>query len=119
MLDKSIKEQLSTYLDMLENDITIKISIGNDKASLEVSELIDEIASMSSKIHVENATLRRTPSFSVNAMNEDTGVTFAGLPLGHEFSSLVLALLQVSGRAPKVDESIIKSIRAIDRDLNF
>lgn len=119
MLDENIKKQLSGYLDMLENDIIIKKSIGNDKASLEVAELIDEISSMSSKIHVENATLKRTPSFSINRMNEDTGVTFAGVPLGHEFSSLVLALLQVSGRPPKVDENLIKSIKSIDRDLNF
>lgn len=119
MLDKNIKEQLSTYLNMLENDIIIKKNIGNDKASLEVSELIDEISSMSSKIHVENANLKRIPSFSINRMNEDTGVTFAGVPLGHEFSSLVLALLQVSWRPPKVDENLIKSIKSIDRDLNF
>lgn len=119
MLDKNIKEQLATYLDMLENDILIKKNIGNDKASIEVAELIDEISSMSSKIHVENANLKRIPSFSINTMNEDTGVTFAGAPLGHEFSSLVLALLQVSGRPPKVDENIIKSIKSIDKDLNF
>ncbi|MFU7518087.1 alkyl hydroperoxide reductase subunit F, partial [Clostridium sp. HCS.1] len=97
-----MKEQLSTYLNMLENVILIKKNLGTDKYSLEVAELIDEISSMSSKIHVENATLKRTPSFSVNSMNEDTGVIFAGVPLGHEFSSLVLALLQVSGRPPKV-----------------
>ena len=119
MLDKNIKEQLSTYLNMLENDILIKKNLGTDKYSLEVAELIDEISSMSSKIHVENATLKRTPSFSVNSMNEDTGVIFAGVPLGHEFSSLVLALLQVSGRPPKVDESIINRIKSIDRELNF
>lgn len=119
MLDKNIKEQLKTYLDMLENDILIKKTIGDDKVSLEVSELIDEISSMSSKIHVENANLKRIPSFSINRMNEDTGITFAGAPLGHEFSSLVLALLQVSGRPPKIDENIIKTIKSIDKDLNF
>ena len=119
MLDKNIKEQLSNYLNMLENDIVIKKNIGNDKTSLEVAELIDEISSMSSKIHVEDAELKRTPSFSINRMKEDTGVIFAGLPLGHEFSSLVLALLQVSGRPPKVDENLINSIKSIDRDLNF
>lgn len=119
MLDENIKEQLSTYLNMLENDILIKKTIGDDEASLEVDKLIDQIASMSSKIHVETADLERVPSFSINSMNQDTGVTFAGLPLGHEFSSLVLALLQVSGRPPKVDEEIIKSIKSIDRDLKF
>jgi NADH-dependent peroxiredoxin subunit F len=119
MLDKNIKQQLASYLEMLENDIVIKKNVGNDKTSLEVNELIDEISAMSPKIHVETANLNRTPSFSINRMNEDTGVTFAGVPLGHEFSSLVLALLQVSGRPPKVDEGLIKSIKSIDRDLAF
>ncbi|MBE6054638.1 MAG: alkyl hydroperoxide reductase subunit F [Clostridium sartagoforme] len=119
MLDNDLKKQLSSYLDMLENDIVIKKSIGDDNTSLEVAELIDEIAALSPKIHVETATLNRIPSFSINRINEDTGVTFAGLPLGHEFSSLVLALLQVSGRPPKVDENLIRSIKSIDRDLNF
>lgn len=119
MLDKNIKQQLASYLEMLENDIVIKKNVGNDKISLEVNELIDEISSMSPKIHVEIATFDRTPSFSINRMHEDTGVTFAGVPLGHEFSSLVLALLQVSGRPPKIDESLIKSIKSIDRDLSF
>lgn len=119
MLDKNIKQQLASYLEMLENDIVIKKNVGNDKTSLEVNELIDEISSMSPKIHVEIATFDRTPSFSINRMHEDTGVTFAGVPLGHEFSSLVLALLQVSGRPPKIDESLIKSIKSIDRDLSF
>lgn len=119
MLDENIKEQLSTYLNMLENDILIKKTIGDNEASAEVDKLIDEIASMSSKIHVEDADLERVPSFSINSMNEDTGVTFAGLPLGHEFSSLVLALLQASGRPPKVDEDIIKTIKSIDKDLKF
>lgn len=119
MLDKNIKQQLASYLEMLENDIVIKKNVGNDKISLEVNELIDEISSMSPKIHVEIATFDRTPSFSINRMHEDTGVTFAGVPLGHEFSSLVLALLQVSGRPPKIDEILIKSIKSIDRDLSF
>ena len=62
---------------------------------------------MSPKISVEEAELPRTPSFSVNRVGEDTGVIFAGVPMGHEFTSLVLALLQVSGRPPKVDQEVI------------
>ena len=119
MLDENIKQQLAAYIEMLENDILIKLSIGEDSASKELSELIKEISSMSPKIHLENAKLSRIPSFSINRMNEDTGVVFAGIPLGHEFSSLVLALLQVSGRAPKVDDEIIERIKSIDKDLEF
>ncbi len=74
---------------------------------------------MSPRITIEHAELERTPSFSVNRVGEDTGVIFAGLPLGHEFTSLVLALLQVSGRAPKIDESTVKRIQAIKEPMNF
>ena len=74
---------------------------------------------MSSKITVEKVELERTPSFSVNRVGEDTGVTFAGVPLGHEFTSLVLALLQVSGRAPKVDQNVIDQIKNIEGEYHF
>jgi alkyl hydroperoxide reductase subunit F len=74
---------------------------------------------MSSKITVEKVELNRTPSFSINRVGEETGITFAGVPLGHEFTSLVLALLQVSGRAPKIDQSIIDQIKKIDGEYHF
>src|SRR5690606_41786990 len=80
---------------------------------------VEELASMSSKITVEKAELSRTPSFSINRVGEETGVAFAGVPLGHEFTSLVLALLQVSGRAPKVEQSVIDSIKNIDGEYHF
>src|SRR5690625_4392392 len=106
MLEKEIKQQLEQYLDLLENDIVIKVSVGDDNVSKETFELVNEIAEMSSMITVEEVTLERTPSFSINRKGEpDSGVVFAGIPLGHEFTSLVLALLQVSGRAPKIEDS--------------
>ena len=119
VLEEKLKQQLKAYLDLLENDIVIKKNIGEDKVSQEVNELIDLIVSMSSKVQVETAVFERTPSFSINRINEETGVVFAGLPLGHEFASLVLALLQVSGRAPKVDQEVIESIRNIDQVMQF
>ncbi|EEL36387.1 NADH dehydrogenase [Bacillus cereus Rock3-28] len=81
--------------------------------------LVDELATMSSKITVEKVELERTPSFSVNRPDEDTGVVFAGIPLGHEFTSLVLALLQVSGRAPKVEKKLIDQIKNIQGEYHF
>lgn len=119
LLDSDIKEQLNQYLQLLESDILIKISAGADSASSEMVDLVEEIASMSSKIGMEKAELSRTPSFSVNRIGEDTGVNFAGIPLGHEFTSLVLALLQVSGRAPKVDESLIDTVKKLNGVYNF
>ncbi|NUJ33087.1 alkyl hydroperoxide reductase subunit F, partial [Pseudoalteromonas sp. 2103] len=113
MLDAEIKQQLEQYLGLLENDILLKVSSGSDKVSREMLELIDELATISTKIKIEHTQLERTPSFSVNRIGEDTGITFAGVPLGHEFTSLVLALLQVSGRTPKVEQKVIDQIKAI------
>jgi NADH-dependent peroxiredoxin subunit F len=119
ILDADIKAQLDQYLQLLENDILLKVSAGTDELSKDMLALVDELATMSAKIKVENTTLERTPSFSVNRIGEDTGVTFAGIPLGHEFTSLVLALLQVSGRAPKVDQKIIDQVKSIQGEYHF
>lgn len=119
MLDANIKSQLAQYFQLLEGDIQIKVSAEDDKVSQDTLTLLDEISAMSSKIKVEKAKLKRTPSFSINRPGEDTGITFAGLPMGHEFTSLILALLQVSGRAPKVDQSIINQIKHVQGEYHF
>ncbi|HEX5564842.1 MAG TPA: alkyl hydroperoxide reductase subunit F [Sporosarcina sp.] len=119
ILDADIKQQLAQYLELMEGDILLKVSAGEDKVSREMLSLVDELATMSSRIQVEHAELERTPSFSVNRIGEDTGVVFAGIPLGHEFTSLVLALLQVSGRAPKVDKKVIEQVKKIEDKLHF
>ncbi|EJR01564.1 MULTISPECIES: alkyl hydroperoxide reductase subunit F [Bacillus cereus group] len=119
ILDADIKTQLSQYLQLMENDILLKVSAGEDNVSKDMLALVDELATMSSKITVEKVELERTPSFSVNRPGEDTGVVFAGIPLGHEFTSLVLALLQVSGRAPKVEQKLIDQIKNIQGEYHF
>ncbi|WP_045521840.1 alkyl hydroperoxide reductase subunit F [Neobacillus niacini] len=119
LLDADIKAQLSQYLQLMEGDILLKVSAGTDDVSRDMLLLIDELATMSSNIKVEKTELEKTPGFSVNRIGEDTGVTFAGIPLGHEFTSLVLALLQVSGRAPKVDQKVIDQIKAIKGEYHF
>lgn len=119
MLETAIKQQLDQYLQLMEGDVVLRVSAGEDKVSNEMLELVNELASMSSRISVERATLERTPSFSVNRPSEETGIVFAGIPLGHEFTSLVLALLQVSGRAPKVDADTIKQIQNIEGTYHF
>jgi alkyl hydroperoxide reductase subunit F len=119
MLDAEIKKQLAEYLQLLENDVLIKISAGSDSVSKDMTDLIDELTALSPRIKTEQVKLPRTPSFTINRMEEDTGVTFAGIPLGHEFTSLVLALLQVSGRAPKVDGRLIDQVKNIKGEYHF
>src|SRR5690625_3320523 len=119
ILEPEMKQQLAQYLELLEGEILLKVSTDSDKTSKDMVALVDELASLSSKITIEHTVLERTPSFSVNRPDEDTGIVFAGLPLGHEFTSLVLALLQVSGRAPKIDDEVKEQIEAIDDELHF
>ncbi len=119
LLDQDIKEQLSQYLQLMEGDVLIKVSTGSDTISSDMIALVDEIASMSPMITIEKTKLPRTPSFSIHRAGEDSGITFAGIPLGHEFNSLVLALLQVSGRAPKVEQTIIDQIKGIKGTYHF
>lgn len=118
-LDADIREQLSQYLQLMEGDVQIQVSAGSDAVSHEMLELVDEIAGLSSKITVERTELSRTPSFHVNRAGEDTGIAFAGIPLGHEFTSLVLALLQASGRPPKVEQHLIDQIKNIRGEYRF
>ncbi|WP_281198313.1 alkyl hydroperoxide reductase subunit F [Staphylococcus schleiferi] len=119
MLNQELKQQLSQLLDLMEGDVVLKASTGSDENSQKVENLVNEVAEMSSRITVEKADLKRTPSFSINRPGEDTGITFAGVPLGHEFNSFVLALLQVSGRAPKEEQSVIDQIKSIEQPLHF
>lgn len=119
MLDAEIKSQLAQYLQLMEGDIVIKLSAGTDDVSQKMTALIEELASMSDHITVERTELQRTPSFSINRPGEDTGVIFAGIPLGHEFTSLILALLQVSGRPPKVEEKVINQIKKLQGPYHF
>ncbi len=119
-LEADIKAQLAQYLQLLEGDLLLQVSAGADAASAEMLALVEEIAGMSPRIKVEKTALARTPSFSVNRAGAgDSGIVFAGVPLGHEFTSLVLALLQVSGRAPKVEEAVIQQIKAIKGEYHF
>jgi alkyl hydroperoxide reductase subunit F len=113
MLDESLKTQLKAYLERLVNPIELVASTDTSSASLEMMALLNDIIAQSDKMSLreDNAAANvRKPSFAVNRIGEDTGVRFAGLPMGHEFTSLVLALLQVSGYPPKVEADVIEQI---------
>lgn len=115
-LDATIKAQLEQYLALMEGPVTITTWTDESNTSTEMTELLGEIASMSSLVTVEPGALdgTRSPSFRVGER-----IAFAGVPMGHEFTSLIMALLQVSGRKPKVDDKIIDQIKAIRGEYNF
>ena len=120
MLDPALKSQLGGYLEKLTRPVEIVASIDESDASREMLQLLREIEGLSSRIRVvERDDVERKPSFSLNRPGEAIGIRFAAIPLGHEFTSLVLALLQVGGHPPKIDASIAERIKALDGDYHF
>jgi alkyl hydroperoxide reductase subunit F len=114
MLDANIKQQLTTYLQMLRHPIELIASLDNSEGSAQIKVLLDEIKECSTLVSVRfdgEHTLR--PSFAVAKTGENGRVRFAGLPLGHEFTSLLLALLHVGGHPPKLEAEVIEQIKSL------
>ena len=121
MLDATLKTQLKSYLEKVVYPLELVASLDDSAKAREMKELLQEIVLLSDKITlVERMEAGvRTPSFSINRSGTDIGVRFAGVPLGHEFTSLVLALLQVGGHTIKFDDAVIEQIRNLDGDYEF
>ena len=118
MLDQNLKNQVKGYLQLLEREVVISISLDDSENSKKLRDFVDEVASLTDKIKVDEADLKFKPSFSLSS-GSVSGVTFAGLPLGHEFESFILALLQVGGRPPKIDGKTRERIEALDEEMEF
>ena len=120
MLDDTLKAQLQQYLGMLRQPITLIASLDDSATGADMRELLQTIASLSDKVTLDTSgNDARKPSFVIARAGETTGVRFAGLPLGHEFTSLVLALLWTGGHPPKVAQDVIDSIKTLDGDYSF
>jgi NADH-dependent peroxiredoxin subunit F len=120
MLEATLKTQLQTYLGMLRQPIRLIATLDDSAAAVELRELLVEIAGLSDKVSLdESGSDGRTPSFVIARAGETTGVRFAAIPLGHEFTSLVLALLWTGGHPPKVEAEVLEQIRALDGDYKF
>ncbi len=121
MLDANLKTQLQGYLQRLMHTVEIIASVDDADSSREMLELLGEVASTSDKLKlvVQRDDAERRPSFALRAPGTDARVRFAGLPVGHEFTSLILALLQVGGHPPKADTALLDQIRALEGDCLF
>ena len=120
MLDDTLKSQLAGYLQRLTQPVEIVASLDARPASAEMRTLLDEIATLSPLITVRHdGSDARRPSFSISRAGHAMGIRFAAIPMGHEFTSLVLALLQAGGHPPKVEAETIEQIRALDGDFAF
>ena len=120
MLDANLKTQLKAYLERLVMPIELAASLDDGEKSRELEQLLREIAGLSDRIrYVRRDDDARRPSFAIERAGSDVSVRFAGIPLGHEFTSLVLALLQVGGYPPKVSEELLEQVRQLDGDFHF
>ncbi len=120
MLDSNLKTQLQAYLEKVTEPIELVATVDEGAKSAELLELLEEIAALSPRISVRrDGQEARKPSFAIRRVGSDIEVRFAGLPMGHEFTSLVLALLQVGGYPPKVDPQVAEQIRALPGEYRF
>ncbi|MBV7316517.1 alkyl hydroperoxide reductase subunit F [Shewanella sp. NIFS-20-20] len=119
MLDTNLKQQLQTYLLNLKRPVELLVSADDAPKSLEIIRLADDIASLSSLVSIKRVEGERTPSMQVTSPETDTRITFAGLPMGHEFTSLVLALLHTGGHPIKITAEQIEQIRHLPGKFAF
>jgi alkyl hydroperoxide reductase subunit F len=120
MLDANLKSQLQAYLTRITQPIELVASLDEQPAAAQMRELLEEVAALSDKIALRlDGQSARRPSFQVRRAGTDMGVNFAAIPMGHEFTSLVLALLQAGGHPAKVEAELIEQIESLDADLEF
>ncbi|MDN5514551.1 MAG: alkyl hydroperoxide reductase subunit F [Pseudomonas sp.] len=120
MLDANLKAQLKAYLEKVTLPFEIVASLDDSAKSQELLGMLQDIVGLTDKITLKtDGSDARRPSFSLVRPGADIGLTFAGIPMGHEFTSLVLALLQVGGHPSKLDADTIAQIKSIEGTFEF
>ncbi|MDQ2703312.1 MAG: alkyl hydroperoxide reductase subunit F [Pseudomonadota bacterium] len=119
MLDADLKTQLTAYMEKLVQPIELVASLDDSDAARELDALLRDIASTSDRITLREGDDARKPSFAIVRTGTDVSVRFAGIPMGHEFTSLVLALLQVGGYPPKIEEALANQVRDLEGEFAF
>ena len=120
MLDTNLKAQLGAYLERVKLPFEITASLDDSDAAQEMHGLLQDIVSLSDKITLKTDGMdARKPSFALNRIGEAPRIRFAAIPMGHEFTSLVLALLQVGGHPPKIEAELIGQIKDLEGDFRF
>ena len=121
MLDTIMKNQLKVYLEKLTKPVELIATLDDSAKSVEVSQLLTEVAELSENVsfRLDNTLAVRKPSFLITNPGSTQGPRFAGAPMGHEFTSLVLALLQMGGHPSKASAEVLEQIRALDGDFHF
>jgi alkyl hydroperoxide reductase subunit F len=120
MLDDGLKAQLKTYLANVTKPVELVATLDAGDKSRELQALLADVAAQSDMVSLRTDGVdARIPSFAIQRVGSDVSVTFAGLPMGHEFTSLILALLQVGGHPPKISDELAAQIRDLPGTYNF
>src|SRR5690606_30426540 len=114
VLDNDLKAQLKGYLERLRHPVVITASVDDGDKSRGTLGLLQDGRGQSAlgTVEVRPGADGRKPSFALSSPGHDISLRFAGLPMGHEFTSLVLALLQVGGHPPKATPEVLEQARA-------
>ena len=124
MLDATLKKQIAGHLARITRPVEIVATLDDSDAAREMRALLDDLVSLSPQITLRardpgSDPTSRSPSFSVGRAGAQPGIRFAGVPMGHEFTSLVLALLHTGGHPPKIDDAVIEQVKALDGTYDF
>ena len=120
MLDTNIKTQLKAYFEKIESPIILEATLDDSAHSVQMLELLNEVAEQSTKITVKTlGNSKNIPSFTIGKADEVARIVFSGLPMGHEMTSFILAILQASGYPPKVEQDVIESIKGLEGKKHF
>ncbi len=120
MLDDGLKAQLKTYLANVTKPVELVATLDASPKAQELRALLEDVAAQSNSVTLRTDGVdARIPSFAIQRTGTDVSVSFAGLPMGHEFTSLILALLQVGGHPPKISDELAEQIRALPGEYKF
>jgi hypothetical protein len=114
MLDAAIQQQIASYLDRLQGPVELVATLDDSAKAAEMREFLTTLASLSERVSLRtDGAATRAPSFTVGRPGETARIAFAGIPMGHEFTSLILAVLQAGGHPPKVEAEVVEQITAL------
>jgi alkyl hydroperoxide reductase subunit F len=121
MLDDSIKAQLAAYFERITQPVDLIASLDDSEGAQQIRELVTEVAAVApDKVSARfDGSFERKPSFQITRRGHDMGVHFAAVPMGHEFTSLLLAVLWAGGHPPKVEPEVLEQIKGLDGDFAF
>ena len=121
MLNQDILNTLKAYTEKMTNKVSLILQTGEHDKRTQLHEFLTQLCSVSENLNLieRDEGLRSPITFYLDVDGKNTGVHFSGIPSGHEFNSLILAILQSSGTALKLDESLAKMVQKISDDLHF